>query len=137
MGTRLARSVRDFDACVVMQMECLPEDEPLEAHEGTWWVTENAEGYTGFAACRPSSRWADTLYLSRAGVLPSARGQGLQRDLIRVRLAYARRKGLTWAISDTCDGPTSSNNLIACGFRMFEPSEPWGLPRSLYWKCKL
>jgi hypothetical protein len=27
--------------------------------------------------------------------------------------------------------------LIACGFKMFEPSKPWGCKDTLYWRKKL
>jgi hypothetical protein len=27
--------------------------------------------------------------------------------------------------------------LIACGFKMFEPSQPWGCKDTLYWRKKL
>jgi GNAT superfamily N-acetyltransferase len=135
---RLARSTKDLDACLHMQVVCLEHDEPLDPHtDGTWWIAHDEHGYTGFASIRPSMRWYDTAYLSRAGVLPHARGQGIQRDLIKVRLAYAKRNGYTWATSDTFDNIPSANNLIACGFRLVRPTEPWGLPESLHWIKKL
>lgn len=134
---RLARSNNDRSTITGMQLECLPGDTPLDTDDGIWWIAYDEHGPTGFAAARQSALWADTLYLSRAGVLPHARGQGLQRDLIRARLAYARRNGYTWVTSDTCDNPPSANNLIACGFRMIEPTYPWGLARSLYWARRL
>ena len=73
-------------------------------------------------------------YLARAGVLPEFRGQGLQKRLIKVREEFAREHGMPALICDTCDNPASANSLIACGFKMFQPQEPWGLPRSVYWR---
>lgn len=135
---RLARSHKDLDACLHMQQVCLEHDEPLDPQtDGTWWISYDEHGYTGFGSVRPSQRWHDTIYLSRAGVLPHARGQGIQRKLISVRLTYAKRNGFTWAISDTFDNIPSANNLIASGFRLVRPTEPWGLPESLHWTKKL
>jgi GNAT superfamily N-acetyltransferase len=75
------------------------------------------------------------MYMCRSGVAEDARGQGLQRRLLRVREAFARKNGARWLISDTTDNTISANNLIAVGFRLFNPSVPWGLKHALYW-CK-
>lgn len=91
----------------------------------------------GFAGLAPSSRWADTGYLCRAAVLPDYRGRGLQKRLIRVRIAKARRLGWRWLVTDTRQNPASANSLIDCGFRMFEPSEPWSFSDACYWRLKL
>jgi hypothetical protein len=40
-------------------------------------------------------------------------------------------------ITDTYLNPASSNSLISCGFRLFEPSNPWGARGTLYWRKKL
>jgi GNAT superfamily N-acetyltransferase len=79
----------------------------------------------------------DAVYLCRSGVIPKARGKGLQRKLISVRLRFARARCMTWAISDTFHNPASANNLIRCGFSMYEPSQPWGAKGTLYWRRRL
>jgi GNAT superfamily N-acetyltransferase len=120
-----------------MQTECLPEDDPLDPETGVWWLAIDDGVPVAFASVHPSQQWLDTVYLSRAGVLPQARGNGLQRRLIQARLRYARARGYRHAVSDTSQNPVSANNLIRSGFRMFSPSQPWGLPTSLYWTRKL
>jgi L-amino acid N-acyltransferase YncA len=70
-------------------------------------------------------------------VLPAHRGQGIQKRLIRVRLRQARALGWNWVVTDTHDNPASSNSLIARGFKLFDPSKPWGADKTLYWRLKL
>ncbi len=88
-----------------------------------------------YASACPSIRYNHVTYFDRAGVAPHARGRGLQRRLIRARLAWSRSRGNTHAITYTAaHNIVSANNLIRCGFRLYEPAKPWaGLAGSLYW----
>jgi hypothetical protein len=67
--------------------------------------------------------------LSRCGVLPLARGLGLQRLLIRRRIAWARRQTGRRAVLK--HNHHSSNNLIRCGFRLYDGK--WIAADALYW----
>jgi len=69
--------------------------------------------------------------------MPIYRGLGLQRRLIRVREIAARRLGWRTMVSDTCDNAFSANNFIDAGYRMFEPSKPWAVDGSCYWRKDL
>jgi len=73
-------------------------------------------------------------YLNSCGVRVADRGQGLQKRLIRVRLRHAKAKGLTpitYTLADNCH---SINNLIACGFKAYNPAFPWvGDSNVVYW----
>lgn len=40
-------------------------------------------------------------------------------------------------ITDTSDNPSSANNLIKCGYRMFTPEHPWGFRHTCYWEKNL
>jgi len=122
-----------------LQRTCLPGDEPEATQNGWWWLAVNKDGQeVGFAGMRPSDRWQQTMYLCRAGVLPEYRGQGIQKRLIRARLAKARALGNTHAITDcTTENPASARSLIAAGFRPYWPQVPWGLSHSIYWIRKL
>ena len=104
---------------------------------GFWWVAYLDDVAVAFAGLHASVQWERTGYLARAGVHPAARGHGLQRRLIRVRIAKARRLGWQWLVTDTVENPTSSNNLIECGFRAFEPAKPWATKAAAYWRLKL
>lgn len=91
-------------------------------------------GYGGFV---PSRQFADTAYFHTAGVRHSARGNGLQKRLIRARLRLAKRLGYTWAVTYTFpDNPASSASLIACGFRPYWPGRPWA-GRQCYWRRRI
>lgn len=122
----------------ILQLECLPYDKPAQTSKGYWWIAYSDSGVPiGFAALYPSLRWADAGYMARSGVLPSHRGKGLQKALIKARIRKARKLGYKWLLSDTRDNPASSNSLIACGFRLYQPSKPWAFKNSLYFRLKL
>lgn len=120
-----------------LQREVLPSDRPCDPNEGVWWVAYDDNYPVAFAGLRPSAQWLACGYLCRAGVVETHRGRGLQRRLIQLRERHARRSGMEWIITDTYKNPASSNSLIACGFRLFEPSVPWGVSQTLYWRKKI
>jgi GNAT superfamily N-acetyltransferase len=120
-----------------MQKTCLPSDRVYFPSNGTYWIGYEADKPVAFCITAPSVSWADTVYLGRSGVMPSHRGHGLQKRMISIRERWARRKGYVWCITDTADNPASANSLISRGYRMFEPSKPWGLNCSVYWRKKL
>lgn len=117
-----------------LQKECLPLDTVLSPKVGWWWMAYCDGRLAGFAAMLQSSKTPQAAYLARAGTLEAFRGRGLQKKLIRERLKFAKDLGLTQAITDTTDNVASANALIATGFRMFEPDDPWGSPNTLYWR---
>lgn len=135
--TRIRRATA-ADALVLLdlQRQCLDSDAPLGfADASHWWLAFDAGRPVGFAAAKRSHRWTDAWYFSRAGVLPTAQGQGLQKRLIRARLRAAKAAGMAWAITDTTlDNAPSINSLIGCGFKSYRPLEPWALRRSIYWR---
>lgn len=120
-----------------LHAECLPDDVHEDYSEGHWWVATEGGKAVGFAGVRPSRSWPQAAYLSRAGVLPSHRGQGLQRRLIRVRVALAKRQGFTHCITTTFENPASANNLIREGFLTYLPATPWGAEGTIYWIKRL
>ncbi|MBS4046580.1 MAG: GNAT family N-acetyltransferase [Alphaproteobacteria bacterium] len=118
----------------------LREDEVPDLLRGHWWLVYNGVGQAvGYCGLYPSYRYANAGYLIRAGVAAKHRGNGLQKRMIRVREAKARRLGWDWLFSDTCENPASANSLAACGFRMFEPKLPWNSNHklALYWRKRL
>jgi len=132
------RNLQIQDQLLVLQKKCLPSDAPFDTSQGYWWTVYDSHNLPcAFAGLVPSVRWLDTGYLCRAGVLPSHRGQGVQKRLIRARIRQARALGWDWLITDTYDNPASSNSLISTGFKLFDPSKPWGAKGTLYWRLKL
>lgn len=123
------------DELLEMQKTCLPESTPVKLAEGDeWWIAFLVDAPVAFAAMRPSVRWPLTGYLGRAGVLPGHRGNGLQRRLVHARIRRAQALGWQWLVSDTIDNPVSSNNLIKCGFCLYEPKIKWGFKGALYFR---
>jgi len=120
-----------------LQRICLPYDQPLDTNFGSWWIASQDGRDVGFAGLVRTVSWTDCGYLCRAGVIPSHRGQGLQKKFIYVRIRQAKALGWKWLVSDTTENPASANSLIRCGFKMFEPSKPWGFKNTLYWRKKL
>ncbi len=128
----------ELDVVERLQKLILPYDKPDCTSSGAWWLARDENGApVAFAGIKQSVHWSDAMYLCRSGVLGRARGKGMQRRLIAVRERHARRLGKNWLISDTTDNPASANSLIGAGFRMYEPSSPWGLKAACYWRKKL
>lgn len=120
-----------------LHLDTLPGDVFPNFAAGWWWVASSGDEAVAFAGLTPSARWTDTCYLVRSGVMSRARGNGLQKRMIQVRERFARGRGMRWLITDTFQNPASSNSLIACGFKLFEPRDPWGLNGALYWRKPL
>lgn len=109
-----------------------PDDDHEDYLDGHWWIVYDAGAPVAFAGMRQAVTSERSVYLSRCGVLASHRGQGIQRTLLRRRLAYAKS---LWsrAISTTYQNRQSANNLIGAGFRLYDPETPWGSDGTLYW----
>jgi GNAT superfamily N-acetyltransferase len=121
------------DVLIELQRRILPSDEVLDPCVGFWWVVRDGGEPVAFAALRDVPSWPQTGYMARCGVLPKYRGRGLQRHLLTVREKMARRLGLLRVISTTYNNPTSANNLIARGYRTYEPAQRWGAKETIYW----
>lgn len=138
---------RDEDArhsFLEMQDVCFPKDYCMAPHEDdkiAWWFAYDDVEPAGFA-CLTQGYADHTLgYLAWAGVMPDYRGLGIQRKLIRVRLQECASRGYVRALTYTLTtNPKSSNNLIACGFRLHTPSVPYATGQEeldvLYWQKK-
>ena len=121
-----------------LQKKILPEDSPDQPDRGHWWVAYAEDGKpVGFAGLVRSITWTDIGYLCRSGVLDGFTGHGLQKRLILARIRKAKELGWNWLITDTTDNPASSNSLINCGFKLYDPRNPWSFKNALYWKRKI
>lgn len=109
----------------------------IDPEYGYWWLTYQGREPVAFCGLKASEQWLNTGYLYRVGVLEGHRGKGLQQRLIAVREAHARKLGWTHTITDTTENTPSSNSLIRRGYVLYEPTQPWGFPHTLYWKKKL
>lgn len=104
---------------------------------GYWWLCYFEKEPMGFAGITPSVLGTTTGYLKRVGVVPEHTGHGLQKRLIRVREAKARKVGWTRIVTDCTDNPASANSLYKAGYKMFTPHCPWAFDNSLYWTKNL
>lgn len=109
----------------------------INPEEGYWWLAYLEKDVAGFCGLTPALNTPATGYLNRAAVLMGHRGHGLQRRMVRVREAKARKLGWVRMITDTTENPASSNNLIRCGYRLFAPQVPWAYPETIYWSKRL
>jgi len=109
-----------------MHHVCFP-DFPLPGWHGDWWFAMDTDKVpAAFCGLWPSVRFPGAGYLCRAGVMPVARGKGLQRRMIRIRENAARRKGWDALYTDAdAANPASINNLFASGYRAFSPPVLW------------
>ena len=60
----------------------------------------------------------DLAQIAGAGTLPHARGKGVQKALVRRRLADARQAGCTLAVVTTAPGTRSQHNVMRRGFEL-------------------
>ena len=99
-----------------------------------WWIAyDNNNEPKAFGGAK-IQKHNKGVYLCLSGVLPEARGQGIQKKLIQARIKWARKQNVPAVHTYTAPfNLASSNNLISCGFKLFEPNTKWGLKDSLYW----
>lgn len=101
--------------------------------DGYWWIAYYHQAEAGFIGIKQSILAPNVGYFIRVGVLHLHRGQGLQRRLMRAMEQKAKKVGWTRIVSDTRKNPHSANNIIAAGYRMFEPEKPWSFSDACYW----
>jgi GNAT superfamily N-acetyltransferase len=114
---------------------CFPEDYRVSLDDSLWWLVwrgKEAVGYAGLRPCKEPFN-AGVGFLCRVGVLHRHRGRGLQKRLIAVREAAARRLGLnelvTYCVPWNCP---SINSLVSCGYKFYRPETKWGGAGSVY-----
>lgn len=109
---------------------------PVSTEGSTWWIVYDGEEPVAYAGA-DFLKEKNTVYLCRAGVLPEYRGMGLQKELIKRRLKWAKEVcevDVVVTYTDV-DNVHSVNNLIKSGFLMYSPDFPWGSSDdALYWK---
>lgn len=113
---------------------CFPDDEPIDFENTYWWIIRDMGIPVAFCGLKLFED--NTGFLCRSGVHPIARGQGYQRKMIRCRQKFAQSLGLDACVTYTLNtNPTSSNNLIKEGYRLFWPEEgeEWAGEDVLYW----
>ena len=137
MYIREVDSAINYELLNRLQKQCLPNDTIYNVLTGHWWIAYDNNVPIAFAGMVRSNRWLDAGYLCRSGVITQYRGKGIQKKLVAVREKKAKKLHWNWLITDTYHNPASSNSLINAGFKLFDPSEPWGANGTLYWRKRI
>ena len=110
---------------------CIYDSSPVDAH---WWIAFQNGSPVAFAALTHYED-DDTAFLSLAGVLPCARGKGLQKRFIKKREKLAAELDCRRIITYTSyDNIVSANNLIKSGYLLYEPKWDWGVTDAYYFR---
>jgi GNAT superfamily N-acetyltransferase len=123
---RRAREV-DFEEIRALDQLCMPLDERVDLKDvdsHAWWVVRNQDSIAvAFAGCHIIDDGAlQICLLSRAGVMPQARGRGIQKKLLKARIRWARDQGCDQVWTYTAHyNIASSNSLISSGFKLWRP----------------
>lgn len=119
--------VDDEVAIRAMHSVIFPSDSWVSFDDHTaGWIARCEGKLAGFCVARKLKQ-EPYVFLERAGVFKKYSGLGLQRQMINVRVRWAKRIGargcLTYAKHSNHQ---SIANLIRTGFRLYEPSYKWG-----------
>lgn len=120
-----------------MHDACFPTDKMYLPTKGFWWIAYKENTPAAFAGLVYTKDNKTIGYMARAGVLRAHRGNGLQKRLIEARICKAKSVNMKSICTTTYCNYVSSNNLIAAGFRMYDPNTPWGAEGTNYWQLKL
>jgi len=113
------------------------EGEPLEELSGFWFVAAIDGVPSGYACIEPLPG-ENAGFLSRVGVLPRYRGNGLQRALIRRAERLARECGWDSVVTYVARwNVASANNFLHCGYRLYMPPDEWGVDGCNYFYRQL
>ncbi|MCC6425630.1 MAG: GNAT family N-acetyltransferase [Phycisphaerales bacterium] len=102
---------------------CFPKDSSfLNDEDYRWWVLYEGRTPVAYAGLKVVAWNGDQsrikrVKFTRCGVLPEHRGKGYQQRLIRRRLAWCRRAGVSRVETYTSlDNAVSGSNLLRAGF---------------------
>jgi GNAT superfamily N-acetyltransferase len=119
------RRTEDVDEVRDLHTLTFPGDEWVGDGREYWIVQQDGRA-VGFAVATYIPE-TNCVSLDRAGVIPGANGQGLQRRLIHARLRWAKRLGACVAITYVAlRNYQSIVNLLKCGFHFYTPERKPG-----------
>jgi ribosomal protein S18 acetylase RimI-like enzyme len=121
---RPAGSAEDERRILQMDAVCFPLDEPPIIAGAEWLIGWDVATHAAYCAWKAVKHDGVSIgFHYRAGVLPEYRGQGLQRQMLRLRETRMREQELKVAVTYTdADAAASMRNLIAEGYRPYAPT---------------
>lgn len=125
---RRVRCPKNSETLSELDKKIFPDCSGFAEPRSAWWLVYNEDGKAiGFAGV--SILHAERAFLCRCGLLPEARGYGLQKRLIRLRESYCRKRDIKTIVTYVSrDNVRSANNLIKEGYLIYMPKAEWGLP---------
>jgi GNAT superfamily N-acetyltransferase len=125
----------DADVLEEMDRACFPDDKLyglFRWDRGVAWIAVEGDSHhhyteprpTGYIAAHPMTRgrW----FFSRVGVMPYARGAGLQRRLMAVLEKHGRREGWRELVTYTAGfNGWSTENILRCGWHTYRPAKSY------------
>ena len=125
--------IEDPDEARELHELSFPGDTFPGDHHTYWVARDENKALAGFASAVVTHEGA--CFLSRAAVSVKYQGLGLHKRLIRHRLKWARKQGCAYAITYTlAKNYPSMLNLLACGFKFYEPETYWASQSAHYLK---
>ena len=123
-----------------MDAICFPEYEPFEFDGSEWFLIEDDGNPVAYCGWRKIN--ANIGELCRSGVLPEARGKGLQKYMLGYRESVMRNRQIILSVTTTDKNNFRSiNNLIDCGYRACAKDD-WPTVKAdksgaVYWKKRI
>ena len=121
----------DVEAIEAMDRVCFPFDARymFAWEKNASWVAHEKDELVGYLSAHPLKY--GVWFFSRVGVMPSHRGQGLQRKLMAVMERHGRREGWREVVTYTAGfNGWSTRNILASGYRTYEPRKSY-----VGWEC--
>lgn len=107
-------------------------------NHSVFWVVYCGDQAVGLCSCRMFRYHPDVCLFTLAGLIRRARGFGLHKRMIDVRLRWARKRGMVRAVTYTMiDNTISAMSLIRAGFTLYRPSWEWQGDEVMYLKKEL
>lgn len=132
MSDYSVRLTENVDIVKELHAKTFPLDHFDQIKNSTYWLVWNNDRPVGFCSVRKLDQ--KILFLSRAGLLGCARGKGLHKRMIQVRVRWAIRQGYDKLITyTTIENIQSSSNLEKCGFRRYIPDYAYAGKNVLYY----
>ena len=124
-----------------LDRDLFESDQKAEIEGCWWWVIYDSRNrpvaVAGMRACKAKGN-IGLAYLTRSGVLTEHRGRGLQKRLIRARVAMAKRNRFKEVVTYTLNwNLASANSLASCGFNLYRPSEDWAGKYAHYFRLPI